>query len=307
MQVCSFGITLSAELLVQATPKLRQFASSTFHVRQKGLVRVPHLPKNPNLSHCDACKDGTEPPFPFAMAFQPIVDVQTDSVFAYEAVLRGQQGEPAQSVLSQVSEANRYAFDQSCRIKAITLASELELAKTGAMLSINFMPGAIYSPVACIQLTLKTARKFDFPLDRLMFELTEAEEVSDRQHLKAIVDEYHRLGFKMALDDFGAGYCGMNLLADLPVDIVKLDKELTCNLQERPAAITVVTAMVELARKMGISLIAEGVETVEEYSAIRDCGIHLMQGFLLARPAFEKLPPFKLPDPSLSVTNGLGS
>lgn len=226
------------------------------------------------------------------MAFQPIVDVRAGRVFAYEALVRGLHGESAGSVLSQVTEANRYAFDQNCRVKAITLAARLGLAQTGAMLSINFMPAAVYSPAACIQLTLKTATALNFPANQLIFEITEAEEVKDRAHLRNIVEEYQKRGFKVALDDFGAGYCGLNMLADTPTDIIKLDMELTRDLQRRPAAFTIVNAMATLARALNIQLIAEGVETMEEYQSIRACGIHLMQGYLFAKPEIETLPPF---------------
>jgi EAL domain-containing protein (putative c-di-GMP-specific phosphodiesterase class I) len=229
------------------------------------------------------------------MAFQPIVDVRTQQVFAYEALVRGPEGQSAGSILGQVTDENRYAFDQHCRVKAITLASQLHLAQTGAMLSINFIPGAVYSPAACIQLTLKTARECNFPLQQLIFEITEAEEVRDRTHLRNIVEEYRRQGFKMALDDFGAGYCGLNLLADFPADIIKLDMELTRNLEQRPTALAIVRQMVELSRTLGSILIAEGIETLKEYDALRACGIQLMQGYLFAKPALEALPVVSLP------------
>ena len=249
----------------------------------------------PGQFACGACKDGVGPPFPFTMAFQPIVDVEAGKVFAYEALVRGPGGEGAGSILDQVTMENRYAFDQHCRVKAITLASHLHLTETGAMLSINFMPGAVYSPAACIQLTLKTAQQCGFPLQQLIFEITEAEEVNDRGHLRNIVNEYRRHGFKMALDDFGAGYSGLNLLADLPTDIIKLDMELTRKLDERPNAFAIVRQMVELSRVLGIAVIAEGIETLEEYAALRSCGIHLMQGYLLAKPELEALPTITLP------------
>lgn len=229
------------------------------------------------------------------MAFQPIVDVHAGRVYAYEALVRGPNGESAYSVLSQVTLENRYAFDQGCRVQAITLAAQLGLAATGAKLSINFMPGAIYSPAACIQLTLKTADRVGFPLESLIFELTEGEEVSDPDHLLNIFREYHKHGFKMALDDFGAGYCGLNLLASLPPDVIKLDMALTRNLHQRPAALSIVKAMVQLARTLRADLVAEGIETVEEYMALRSVGVSLMQGYLLAKPQFETLPSFTLP------------
>ncbi len=230
------------------------------------------------------------------MAFQPIVDVETRRPYAYEALVRGAQGESAYSVLSQVTEANRYAFDQMCRVKAITLASQLGLPSTGARLSINFMPGAVYSPAACIQVTLKTALQMGFPTNRLIFEFTEGERMADPGHLGKIVAEYQKRGFKVAIDDFGEGYAGVNLLADLPADVIKLDMALTRNLQERRSARIIVKHMVRLAAELGSDLIAEGIETPAEYDALRECGIRLMQGYLLAKPALESLPSFTVPD-----------
>jgi len=227
------------------------------------------------------------------MAFQPIVNVETGSVFAYEALVRGVNGEGAGAILSQVTEQNRYAFDQKCRVKAITLAAKLGLVQTGAMLSINFMPGAVYSPSSCIKLTLQTAQSVGFPMDKLIFELTEAEEVADREHLRGIIDEYHKFGFKMALDDFGAGFSGVNLLADMPMDIIKMDMDMTRNLGDRPTALIIVRSLVSLAKQLGQVIIAEGIETIDEYVVLRDCGVNLMQGYLFAKPAFEALPEVK--------------
>lgn len=90
---------------------------------------------------CGDCADGIAPPFPFAMAFQPIVDIANRRVFAYEALVRGPNGESAGSVLSRVDAANIYAFDQSCRIRAIETSAQLGLIESGADLSINFYPG----------------------------------------------------------------------------------------------------------------------------------------------------------------------
>jgi EAL domain-containing protein (putative c-di-GMP-specific phosphodiesterase class I) len=157
------------------------------------------------------------------------------------------------------------------------------------------MPGAVYSPVACIQLTLRTARECNFPADRLIFEFTEGEKVIDVPHLSKIVEEYRRQGFRIALDDFGAGFSGLNLLAELPPDIIKLDMDLTRNLERRPSARCIVRSMVGLAKTLGSDLVAEGVETFAEYATLRDCGVTLMQGYLFAKPAFEALPAFTLP------------
>jgi EAL domain-containing protein (putative c-di-GMP-specific phosphodiesterase class I) len=222
------------------------------------------------------------PPFPFTMAFQPIVDVRAEKIFAYEALARGPRGEPAADVLAQVDEENRFAFEQHTRTIAIALAGQLGIVQTGARLSINFVPGSIVSDVACLKPTL---------------EITEVEEVRSLPHLPAIFEEYRRRGFGIAIDDFGSGYSGLNLLADFPADIIKLDMALIRNVDRRPAALAIVGQMVKLAKSLGSHLIAEGVETVEEYVALRSSGVYLMQGYLLGRPAFEALPDFSLRNP----------
>ncbi len=255
---------------------------------------VPH-------SRCSACKDGVVAPFQFSMAFQPILDVDRRSVYAYEALARGPQGEGAGTVLSQVNQVNRYAFDQTCRVKALTLAAQLNLAGNGAKLSINFMPGAVYSPAACLRLTLETAERVGFPTDQLIFEVTENEHLARPDHLRAIVAEYQRHGFRMAIDDFGAGHSGLNLLADLPVDIIKLDMDLTRNLHQRPRSMKMVRAIAGMAHDLGTITVAEGVESVEEMEAIRYCGVSLMQGYLFARPSFESLPAVNLPGEPASL------
>ncbi|MDP3488963.1 MAG: EAL domain-containing protein, partial [Phenylobacterium sp.] len=100
---------------------------------------------------CQGCRDGAGLDFDFSMAFQPIMDMETGQPFAYEALVRGPAGESAWSVLSQVTEENRYAFDQLCRTTAIDLAARLDIAGQGASLSINFLPNAVYEPRACIR------------------------------------------------------------------------------------------------------------------------------------------------------------
>lgn len=229
------------------------------------------------------------------MAFQPIVDVEAGKVFAYEALVRGPENEPAGFVLGQVDASNRYAFDQNCRIKAITLATNLGLATSDAKLSLNFMPDVIYNPATCLRHTLEAARSCNFPLNGLIFELTEDQRIQDTGHLTGIVNEYRSHGFQMAIDDFGAGYAGLNLLANFSADIIKLDMDLIRDLEQRPVAYAIVNSIVQLANSLGMKVVAEGVETHEEYLALRQCDVKLMQGYLFAKPMFEGLPTVSFP------------
>ena len=95
---------------------------------------------------CKQCLESNPLDFEITMAFQPIVDLETKSVFAYEALVRGKDGAGAGAVLSRVTNDNRYAFDQTCRVRAVQLASELGL---NCKLSINFLPNAVYRPETC--------------------------------------------------------------------------------------------------------------------------------------------------------------
>ena len=237
---------------------------------------------------CEGCREGEGFGVPFSMAFQPIVDIGSGEVFAHEALVRGPSGEGAQTVLSQVDLGNRYAFDQQCRVKAIELATELELARQGAHLSINFMPNAVYEPRACIRLTLATAMRTGFPLDRIIFEFTEDERL-DTAHILNILRTYRAMGFKTAIDDFGAGHAGLSLLAKFQPDIVKLDMDLIRGIDSDPVKQVVVKHIVTMLGDLGVTPICEGVESREELAVIRDLGVSLIQGFLLAKPSFEAL------------------
>ncbi|MDB5612900.1 MAG: diguanylate phosphodiesterase [Devosia sp.] len=238
---------------------------------------------------CAGCRNTDASTFsiPFTMAFQPIVDVEASRIWGYEALVRGVVGEGAFQVLSQVTEQNRYAFDQACRVKAIELAGA-GIAAGDAKLSINFMPNAVYEPKACIRATLDAASRMQFDPKRLMFEFTENERMDDVAHVTHIVSEYRRMGFTTALDDFGAGYAGLALLAKFQTDLIKLDMELLRGIEASRVKQAIVRGIVGIAAELGIVLLAEGVETAEELSVLRATGIRLFQGYYFARPVVEK-------------------
>lgn len=242
---------------------------------------------------CVVCRDGSGFDLPITMAFQPIVDVRSGEVFAYEALVRGKDGRGAGEVLSTVSADNRYAFDQTCRTTAISLASDLGMASI-ANLSINFLPNAVYEPRACIRATLAAAMQTGFPLNRIIFEFTE-EEAIDANHLLHILRSYKAMGFKTAIDDFGAGYAGLGLLSKFQPDIVKLDMALIRDVDTDTVKRTIVRNTLNMLTDLGIQAVCEGIETVGEYDALSDLGVSLMQGYLLAKPAFEALPAHVLP------------
>lgn len=242
---------------------------------------------------CGECVRGSDLDFDFTMAFQPIISPATGQVFAHEALVRGRNGEPAGTVFESVNRGNQYRFDQCCRVKAIELAARLPIED---YLSINFMPNAVYKPELCIRTTLAAAEKWGFPPERIIFEITEGEKIEDTEHLKTIIRHYQKIGFKTAIDDFGAGFAGLNLLADFRTDIVKLDMALVRDIDTSASRRAIVRGIMLVAGELSIQVIAEGVETVAEWKCLEDLGVEYFQGFLFARPSFESLAAITIPE-----------
>lgn len=261
---------------------------------------ISRMPGNPGfrtapafkMLGCVECRNPEALGFDFTMAFQPIFNVRTRAPYAYEALVRGLSGESAGSILAKVTDHNRYHFDQACRVKAIELAATHGLLDIpDCKLSINFLPKAVYRAETCVRATLETAREFNFPLKRLMFEVTEGERVEDPTHLKSIFEEYQRRGFTTAIDDFGSGYSGLNLLATFQPHVLKIDMALTRDIHRDTVRQAIVEGVVLVAQRLGIIVIAEGIERREECTTLLAMGIDLMQGYLFAQPELGRLPP----------------
>ena len=235
---------------------------------------------------CARCRNRDPLDFEFTFAYQPIVDLKARAIFGHEALVRGVNGESAASILARVNDDNRYRFDQACRVKAVQGAAELGIRE---FLAINFMPNAVYQPEACIRSTFEAAKKYRFPHERIIFEVTEGEIISNRPHLINIFKEYQRLGFQTAIDDFGAGYAGLNLLAEFQPDILKIDMALVRDIDSSKPKQAIVEGIVYICRQLNIRVLAEGVETRAERDFLSAGGVSLMQGYLFCKPAFQAI------------------
>ena len=244
-------------------------------------------PEDHRKLSCAECADAAALDFDFTMAFQPIMDLSRREVFAYEALVRGPANEPAGRVFEHVNDTNLYRFDQACRVKAIRLAARLGLT---AMLSINFLPNAVYRPELCIRTTLAAATEYGFPIERIILEVTEGEQVKDHGHLRGILQHYQQRGFLTAIDDFGAGFSGLNLLAEYQPDLVKLDMALVRNIDTNTVRQAIVRGILQVCDELSIRVIAEGIESREELACLRAIRVELFQGYYFARPAFESIP-----------------
>ena len=222
----------------------------------------------------------------FSFAYQPIVDTETGGLFAYEALVRDRAGQSAAHVLSQVPPEQLYQFDRAARIQALELAARLGL-KT--RLSLNFLPRSLDRFADALSATLEAATKARMPLADVILEVTEGEAVHDPGEFAARMNEYRAQGVRFAIDDFGAGYAGLGLLAEFQPDVVKLDMHLVRAIDSKGPRQAIVRAVIQACDDLGIDVVAEGIETEPEYHWFRRAGVHLFQGYYFARPAFESL------------------
>lgn len=234
-----------------------------------------------------------EAPYPeFTFAFQPIVDVQAREIVSYEALVRGLGNESASQIIQQVPVEALFAFDREARGKAIYLAQRLGL---GCNINLNFLPQSLGASTESIFSTLEAAKRVSLSARRLVLEVTEGGVIDDTSHFTKLINEYRGLGLKVAIDDFGAGYSGLNLLAEFQPDQIKLDMNLIRNIERHGPRQAIVRAILQICFDLGIEVVAEGVETEQEYAWLASQQIHLFQGYLFAKPAFESLPTVSYP------------
>ena len=236
---------------------------------------------------CHQCAEHARLDFDFSYAFQPIVDIGTSSIFSYEALVRGVCNEPAEEIYNKVNQDNIYRFDQSCRVKAIDMATRLGI---DCRLNINFFPNAVYQPELCIRTTVAAARAKGFPIENIVFEVIEGEVIHDHRHLAHIINYYKKQGFSTAIDDFGSGYAGLNLLAEYQPDFIKLDRQLVTGIHLNPPRQASARAVIQVCRDLHIGLLAEGVEEITEVAWFAGQGVELFQGNNFPEPGFEILP-----------------
>jgi EAL domain-containing protein (putative c-di-GMP-specific phosphodiesterase class I) len=122
------------------------------------------------------------------------------------------------------------------------------------------------------------------PADWLTLEMTESMYITDGQRALMVLKDLKALGVKVALDDFGTGYSSLSYLLDFPVDIVKIDRRFVDGLGRDRASQAIVIAIIQLAHHLGLSVVAEGVETVGQHRVLSRLGCGFCQGFYFARP-----------------------
>lgn len=220
--------------------------------------------------------------------FQPLVRADGSmDIFAYECLLRGTAADGSLINPKRMFDIARDAdllfhLDRVARLTAIQASIEQNIDTS---VFINFNPTSIYNPASCLQSTIRAIQDARIEPHHIVFEVVESDDVDDVKHLLKILDFYRAAGFRVALDDVGAGFSSLNVLAHLRPDFVKLDSQLIRDVDSDSYKAGLAARLLDFARSEGIETVVEGVETEGEYRWACENGASLIQGYYIARPA----------------------
>jgi len=220
--------------------------------------------------------------------FQPLICNRTNKVFGYECLMRGLEIDheiisPLRLIGAARKSGKLQALDELARIIAIENAAKLSLDKT--LFFINFSPRYMTRDIPGMQQTVDAALDSGIDSSRFVFEITESDEIED---IEFVIDVLHLLregGFRIALDDIGAGYNSLTRLAEIQPDYVKIDMDLVRGVNVDPFKSCITAKLLELSRELDIYTIVEGVETIEEWEWSKQHGADYAQGFYFAKPS----------------------
>ncbi|MFN0061840.1 MAG: EAL domain-containing protein [Myxococcaceae bacterium] len=224
----------------------------------------------------------------YATWFQPIVETRAPHrIYGHECLLRGFDRAggiiPPLKIFGEAKTAGlTNEVDWAARIQSLR---EAKTQGVPGAFFLNFTPQALNDPEAALRNTVALVNELGIPVDRIVFELTEAEHTLSVAELRDLMSFYRRAGFRVALDDLGAGYASLNLIHQLRPDWLKIDMDLVRDVHLDRYKALITAKLLELSRDLGVRTVAEGVETVEELAWLQKHGADYVQGFYLARPA----------------------
>jgi diguanylate cyclase (GGDEF)-like protein/PAS domain S-box-containing protein len=231
----------------------------------------------------------------FVLYYQPLIDLSNSSVVGVEALIRWYDGDrglimpnefiPLAERTGLISPISDWVISEACRQGAEWRAMGLDL-----YVSVN-LPPIFWQPTAMRQV-LATIESFGLSPDRMMIEITESTMATTHLDNEPIIAELHERGLRLAIDDFGTGHSSLGRLNQMMVTTLKIDRSFVFDLPDDPSASVLVSTMIKLADGLGLSALAEGIETEAQRAWLVEQGCPLGQGFLFSRP----VPAAQIPD-----------
>jgi EAL domain-containing protein (putative c-di-GMP-specific phosphodiesterase class I) len=217
--------------------------------------------------------------------YEPIVEVKSRTVFGYEALARGPRDNPLHSPLAlfAVAEEEGLLFPLDCLCRKSGLVGAKGLPE-GTHLFLNVRPTAIHDPDFRSAALRKTLEVCGLAPNDVVLEISEQESIENFEIFREIRDYYRKLGFRIALDDTGAGYASLEAVVELAPDFIKVDRAFVRGVDEDPSRQELLHALQKVACSLGSEIIAEGLDTLEELATLGKLGIRYGQGWLFGHP-----------------------
>jgi EAL domain-containing protein (putative c-di-GMP-specific phosphodiesterase class I) len=220
----------------------------------------------------------------FHYVYQPIVSLSTGVIEAYEALIRWHRGEESvgPALFLPLAEEARLIGAIQQRLLDELADAQARLPKAVAV-AINWSPVQLAQQHA-VSALIDRVRELQIDPRRVTIEITERSVIADPELALAAVRRLKEVGFGIALDDFGSGYCSFSYLSLLPVDMIKIDCSLIAATDHSERAAIILDGVVEIAHRLGHRVVAEGVETAQQLRAVQRLGCDLAQGRALGAP-----------------------
>ncbi|WMJ88131.1 GGDEF domain-containing protein [Anaerocolumna sp. MB42-C2] len=220
--------------------------------------------------------------------FQPIISLKDGNILGYEALSRI----TCKSIISNTEEIFRLAGEHNrlwdlellCRVKSLEAAFNQMKFPYDKKLFVNVNPRVMHDIKFRDGFTKEYLNKYNITPENIIFEITEREAINDMESFQGAVEHYKKQHYKIAIDDAGAGYSGLNLISDIHPHFLKLDMKMIRNIDKDNFKYVLVKSLIEFSRITNISLIAEGIETKEELKALINLGVQYGQGYYIQKP-----------------------
>jgi EAL domain-containing protein (putative c-di-GMP-specific phosphodiesterase class I) len=217
--------------------------------------------------------------------YEPIVEVETRTVFGYEALARGPEGTELHAPIRLFEMAGEqdllFQLDCLCRRSALDGARDYP---RGAKLFINVRPTTIHDPSFRAETVHKTLERCELTPSDVVFEISEQESIENFEIFREVRDYYTKLGFQIALDDTGTGYASLEAVMELAPNFIKVDRAFVAGIDADVGRQGMLRALQSVAEQIGAQIVAEGLDTIEELEMLRELGIAYGQGWLFGKP-----------------------
>lgn len=219
--------------------------------------------------------------------FQPILDLFSSSIYGYEMLARGKGPffSPAEMFVSAEKNKIGWKLEYACRLAALKKIQSLDKSYNDKHFFLNVSPNIFNNPDFKSGFTSKYIKEHGLNHRRIVLEITETASISHYDSFEKLVKHYVEQGFKVALDDFGAGHSGLTTLVAMTPHFMKIDREIIRGIDSNPYKQNLVKTLCSFASTVGSNILAEGIETFEELESVYRLGVRYVQGFYIGRPS----------------------